>query len=158
MKIVTSPVILLLLIASSFIGFISCEKNDEVENDTIDEYYSMLYGNWYMETNSELSKTFMSYTFSTNKQLIRYTKSAQRSKYTMNGNVSYSEWEVTSEYFSYGTWYLERDALDRILLKIKWDGNNSFVGYPIDYLDSKTLGLSDGYDSDLYKGEKTPDF
>ena len=71
-------------------------SNDGTDNNTINEYYSMLYGSWYREVNNELSKTFMSYKFSTNKQVVRYTKTAERTKGFINGNIGYSDWKVVN--------------------------------------------------------------
>ena len=99
-----------LLVALSM-GVSSCGddniSNDGTDDNTINEYYTMLYGSWYREVNNELSKTFMSYKFSTNKQVVRYTKTAERTKGFINGNIGYSDWEVVNEYSTYGLWYLE---------------------------------------------------
>ena len=69
-----------LLVALSM-GVSSCGddniSNNGTDDNTINEYYTMLYGSWYREVNNELSKTFMSYKFSANKQVVRYIKTAE---------------------------------------------------------------------------------
>jgi predicted small secreted protein len=150
-----------LLVATSM-GLNSC-KNDITGNNNddniIDEYYSMLYGSWYGEINGELSKTFISYKFSTNKQIVRYTKTAKRSKWSMNGNIGYSDWEVDNEYSTYGLWYLEKmGETNLIYLKIQWDGNDFYSGHLINYLDDNILHFENGFSIDLSKGDKSPNF
>ena len=151
-----------LLVALST-GFTSCGddniSNDGTDNNTINEYYSMLYGSWYREVNNELSKTFMSYKFSTNKQVVRYTKTAERTKGFINGNIGYSDWKVVNEYSTYGLWYLEKvEGTDLIRLKIQWDGNDFYSGKLINYLDGNILSFDDGFSNDLNKGDKSPNF
>lgn len=138
----------------------ACSNDDspqQEDNTTIEEYYSLLYGSWYREVNSELSKTFMSYKFSSNKSVVRYTKSASRTKSTMNGSTTYSEWIVDNEYSTNGLWYLEQNG-NLIYLKIQWNGNDFYSGHLITYLDDGLLNFSDGFNSDLNKGDKSPNF
>lgn len=138
----------------------ACSNDDspqQEDNTTIEEYYSLLYGAWYREVNDELSKTFMSYKFSSNKSVVRYTKSASRTKSTMNGSTTYSEWSVDNEYSTNGLWYLEQNG-NLIYLKIQWNGNNFYSGHLITYLDDGLLNFSDGFNSDLNKGDKSPNF
>lgn len=134
-------------------------SNDGTDDNAINEYYSMLYGSWYREINNELSKTFMSYKFSTNKQIVRYTKVAERTKGFINGNIGYSDWEVVNEYSTYGIWHLEEmEGTNQIYLKIQWDGNDFYSGKLINYLDGNILSFDDGFSNDLNKGDKSPNF
>lgn len=138
----------------------SCSNDDNSEPDSnrsIEQYSSLLYGSWYREVNNELSKTFMSYKFSTNKSVVRYTKSASRTKSTMNGSTTYSEWIVDNEYSTNGLWYLEQNG-DLIYLRIQWNGNDFYSGYQIAYLNDGVLNFNDGFSSDLNKGDKSPNF
>ncbi|HBO07266.1 MAG TPA: hypothetical protein DD464_11570 [Bacteroides sp.] len=99
----------------------------------------------------------MSYKFSTNKSVVRYTKSASRTKSTMNGSTTYSEWIVDNEYSTNGLWYLEQNG-DLIYLRIQWNGNDFYSGYQIAYLNDGVLNFNDGFSSDLNKGDKSPNF
>ena len=138
----------------------SCSKDDNPEQESgnlIEQYSLLLYGSWYRESNSELSKSFMNYKFSSNKSVVRYTKNAVREKATIGGIVSYSDWRVNNEYSTAGIWYIER-KYERNYLEIQWDGNDFYSGYPISYLNSNLLNIDDGFSSDLNKGEKSPNF
>lgn len=155
--------LVILLLVTVCTGFNSCGddniNNDSTKDNTINEYYTMLYGSWYREVNKELSKTFISYKFSTNKQVVRYIKTAERTKWSMNGNIGYSDWEVVNEYSTYGLWHLEEmGETNLIYLKIQWDGNDFYSGGLINYIDDNILNFNDGYNSDLNKGDKFPNF
>lgn len=155
-KLITKTIFMVILVAY----FTACSSDDmpqQENNATIEKYSSMLYGSWYREVNNELSQTFMSYKFSSNKNIVRYTKSAKRTKATMNGSTVYSEWIIDNEYSTNGLWHLEQNG-NLTYLKIQWNGNDFYSGHLITYLDDKFLNFGDGFSSDLNKGDKSPNF